>query len=160
MLEDKKVETDFNELENRVYKLLEDKKIMVLATSYKDKVTARSMSCIVYNKRIYFQTDCNFEKFHQIKHNNNVALCADNIQITGKAYIKSNTMSEECKFFADKYSVIHSGSFKAYSHKKETIVIEVIPQNVTLWEYDNGQPYREFLDLVSRKSSKEIYSID
>lgn len=44
---------DYNELENRVYKLLEEKKIMVLATSYKDKVTARSMSCIMHDKKIY-----------------------------------------------------------------------------------------------------------
>lgn len=153
------MEIEYNELENKVYKLLEQKKIMVLATSYKDKVTARSMNCIIHDKKIYFQTDYELEKFEQIKNNNNVALCADNIRITGKAVIKSNPMNEECKFFADKYSIVHNGSFKAYSHKKETIVVEVIIEKVTLWEYDNGQPYREFLDLKNKKASKEIYDI-
>lgn len=48
---------------------------------------------------------------------------------------------------------------KAYSGKKETVVIEVVLEKVTLWQYDNGQPYREFLDFESKRASKEIYEI-
>jgi len=47
----------------------------ILATSYLDKVTARSISIIAIGTKILFQTDSRMEKCQQIEKNNNVAIC-------------------------------------------------------------------------------------
>lgn len=52
---------------------------MTLATSMDNRVTARTMSFVVENERLYFQTDTSFTKFHQIKSNPLVAVCWNNI---------------------------------------------------------------------------------
>ena len=56
---------------------------MVLATALAEKVTARMMSVVVLEEKLYFQTDITFRKYQQIRSNPHVALCADNIQIEG-----------------------------------------------------------------------------
>jgi uncharacterized pyridoxamine 5'-phosphate oxidase family protein len=64
----------FTQKLNELFSKLGNHSIMCLATSFNDKVTARSMSIIIYNNKFYFQTDTNFQKFEQIKNNHNVAL--------------------------------------------------------------------------------------
>lgn len=73
----------------------------VLATSYENKVTARNMSYVIINKKIYFQTDKTFLKHYQMVKNPNVALCVDNIQIEGVAKIKHHPFEDENKMFID-----------------------------------------------------------
>lgn len=68
---------------NQVYDQIGDHAKMVLATSCNDKVSARKMSFIIENGLFYFQTDHTFRKYQDIKENNQVALCLDNIQIEG-----------------------------------------------------------------------------
>lgn len=75
------MEINFDLLEKDIFGFLDDGKIMVLATSCHDLVTARNMSCIIIKNKIYFQTDKTFLKYKQIIENPNVALCVDNIQI-------------------------------------------------------------------------------
>lgn len=75
--------------------LLRSKKAAVLATSSSDRMTARSVSYIVLNSKIYFQTDKTFLKYKQIIKNPNAALCIDSVQIEGSAKIKEHPFDEE-----------------------------------------------------------------
>ena len=68
---------------NQIYKQIGDHAKIVLATSHQNIVSARKMSFIINDGHFYFQTDCTFRKYHDIKENNYVALCLDNIQIEG-----------------------------------------------------------------------------
>jgi general stress protein 26 len=148
-------EINYDLLENEFFEQLKKKQVMVLATSYENKVTARNMSCILINKKIYFQTNTSMTKFIQIFNNPNVALCVDNIQIEGVASIKNHPLAE--KEFIDIYKEIHTGSYEAYSHMEGAVVIEVEPVYVTIWKYENGEPLRDFLDLRNKKATREIY---
>jgi uncharacterized pyridoxamine 5'-phosphate oxidase family protein len=130
---------------------------MVLATSYQDKVTARSMSCIIINRKIYCQTDKTFLKHNQMVKNPNVALCLDNIQIEGVAKIKQHPFAEENKGFIDIFKEKYKGSYENYSHMNNEVVVEIDPTFITLWTYENTQSFRDFLDIKQNKAYREIY---
>lgn len=151
------MDINFNLLEKDIFRLLGDKKIMVLATSYKDKVTARNMSCIIINKKIYFQTDKTFLKCYQMSKNHNVALCVDNIQIEGIAKVMQHPFAEENKKFIDIFKEKYKGSYESYSHMNNEVVVEIEPTYITLWKYENAQPFRDILDIKKNKAYREIY---
>lgn len=153
------MDIDFHILENEIFGILGKKKIMVLATSYGESVTARNMSCIILGKKIYFQTDSAFQKIKQITGNPNVALCVDNIQIEGIAKIRKHPFDEENKEFISVFKEAYIGSYECYSHMKNEVVIEIEPTFITLWKYEGSQPYRDFLDIKGNKAYRAIYEI-
>lgn len=74
----KKEFIDYYKLEKEVFENLDSNTHIVLATSLNDEPTARTVSHIVLDNKIYFQTDINFDKCIQIEGNSNVALCLNN----------------------------------------------------------------------------------
>ncbi|WIF95468.1 pyridoxamine 5'-phosphate oxidase family protein [Caminicella sporogenes] len=150
-------EIKFDELKIEFEKLIKIKKYMVLATSKDNRVTARSVSCIVINSKIYFQTDKTFLKYKQIKSNPNVALCIDNFQVEGYAKIKGHPFEIENKNFIEVFKKVHNGSFNTYSHMENEVVIEVEPKFVTAWKYENGKAFKEILDFKNRKAYRKYY---
>ncbi len=152
------MEIKYDLMEKEIFNLLGDKKIMVLATSSNQRVTARNMSCIVMNKKIYFQTDKTFLKYQQIIQNPNIALCIENIQIEGVANIKKHPFDEENKEFKTNFEKHFKSSYNTYSRMKNEIVIEVQPVFITLWKYVKEQPSRNFLDIKNKKAYRESYN--
>lgn len=151
------MELNFRAFKREVFELLGDKKTMVLATSFNNRITARNMSCVIINQKIYFQTDKTFLKYEQILNNPNVALCADNIQIEGIAKIGKHPSDEENKEFVKVFEKNYKGSYDNYSYISNEVVIEVEPTFITFWKYENGQPFRDFLDTSKKKAYREIY---
>lgn len=151
---------DFNLLENEIFSTLGNKKIMVLATSFDGSVTARNMSCIIIGKRIYFQTDTKLQKIKQIIGNPNVALCVDNIQIEGVARIGSHPFDDENCDFASAFRDAYKGSYESYSHMKNEVVVAVEPTLITLWKYEDAQPYRDFLNYKNNRAYREVYETE
>ncbi len=149
---------NYNELENEILELLTKSHTMVLATCLNNKVSARNMSCIVVDKKIYFQTDKNFLKFKQIDSNVNVALCIDNIQIEGVAKIKGHPFDEQNIKFREVYQKIHHNSYNNYSSLDSEVVIEVTMQLITLWKYIDGKPLRDILDVDKKVATREFYN--
>jgi general stress protein 26 len=149
---------NYDILEEQFFKQLSNNKVIVLATCIENKVTARNMSCVMYNHKIYFQTDKLFLKTKQILENKCVALCVDNIQIEGDAKIIGHP--DEEPEFSELYKRYFRTSYDTYSHLKNQIVIEVEPTFITLWKYADGhKPYRDFLDRTLHKAYREMYEI-
>ena len=147
---------DFNIELEKVYKKIGKSKFAVLATSAQNKPTARTMSIVFFDNKIYFQTSNEYLKYKQITENNNVALCIGNMQIEGNANIKGKTI-EQNKFI-EIYKKSHNSSYKKYSKLDESIVIEVEPKKITLWEYDiiKGKPFRLFLEMDTKNVFKKM----
>ena len=122
------MEVDFDSIQEEILNLLGENKIMVLATSCENRVTARNMSCVIIDKKIYFQRDKTFLKYQQILKNSNVALCVDNIQIEGTAKIKKHPFDEENKDFIGLFKKNYKGSFDNYSHMDNEVVVEIEPK--------------------------------
>lgn len=144
---------------NELFCKLGNHSIMCLATSLDNKVTARSMSIIIYDNKFYFQTDTNFQKAEQIKNNNNVALCCNNIQIEGVCKVLGHPLLGINSFFSDLYKKYYEGSFSKYSSLKDEILFEVMPSKISVWDYDDGKPYQEFFNFQDNTYQKVYYAI-
>ena len=90
-------QVNFENEKGKVYKKIGKSKFAVLATSSQNKPTARTMSIVFFDNKIYCQTSNEYVKYKQICENKNVALCIENIQIEGIANIKGKTI-EQSKF--------------------------------------------------------------
>ncbi len=150
-------ELSYNDLENEIYNIIGEKAFLVLSTSYKDRVTSRTMSFILIDKKFYFQTDNSFLKFEQIKNNPNVSLCMDNIQIEGVAKILGHPFQEKNKEFLKHYKNSFLSSFNNYSSLDREVVISIDPIFITLWKYEENKPLRDFLDVKNKNAYREYY---
>lgn len=142
-----------------VFQELERLDSMVLATCSDNRVTARTVSIVVLEDTICFQTDSTFLKYNQICENPNVALCMNHIQIEGVAQNLGHPFDPENAAFMAKFKQRHAESVEQYSDLKTEIVIQVKPTFITVWKYREGQPLREFLDLESHIATREWYDI-
>ncbi len=131
---------------DKVFKQLGTSGIIVLATSAQDIPTVRSMSYVVVEGRIYFQTESEMEKAVQMKQNPKVALCQSNIAIKGIAKCRGRILSEENASIMELYKQKHRGSYDAYSHMEKGELYEVTPTFITVWTYIEDEPYRKYID--------------
>ena len=148
---------DYNKLEKETFDNLDKKKHIVLATCLNDEPTARTVSYIILDNKIYFQTDIKFDKCMQIEENNNVALCLDNYQIEGTAKILEHPLNEKNERFLNKFKQVHENSFKEYSTLEDEVVIEINPIFIKIWKYIDNRPYIEYLNIIDKVATRELY---
>ena len=148
---------DYNKLEKETFDNLDKKKHIVLATCLNDEPTARTVSYIILDNKIYFQTDIKFDKCMQIEENNNVALCLDNYQIEGTAKILEHPLNEKNERFLNKFKQVHENSFKEYSTLEDEVVIEINPIFIKIWKYIDNKPYIEYLNIIDKVATRESY---
>ena len=148
---------DYNELKKETFEILEKNKHIVLATCLNDEPTARTVSHIILDNKIYFQTDIKFDKCMQIEENNNVALCLDNYQIEGTAKILEHPLNEKNERFLNKFKQVHENSFKEYSTLEDEVVIEINPIFIKIWKYIDNKPYIEYLNIIDKVAIRESY---
>ena len=148
---------DYIKLEKETFDYLDKKKHIVLATCLNDEPTARTVSHIILDNKIYFQTDIKFDKCIQIEENNNVALCLENYQIEGTAKILEHPFNEKNKRFLNKFKQVHKNSFNEYSAIKDEVVIEINPIFIKIWKYIGNKPYIEYLNITDRVATREAY---
>lgn len=153
----KKEFIDYDKLEKETFAYLDKNKHIVLATCLKDEPTARTVSHIIIDNKIYFQTDINFDKCMQIEENKNVALCLDNYQIEGTAKILEHPFNEKNNKFLEKFKQVHKNSFNEYSALEDEVVIEINPVFIKIWKYINNKPYIEYLNITDRVAIRESY---
>jgi len=132
---------------------------MVLATCSKKQPTARMMSCIIMDQSFYVQTDKTFAKYAQILENPRAALCVNNIQIEGDCMLLGHPLAKENIAFAQLFQAHYPSSFVKYTHLENEVLIRITPRLVTLWCYDEGKPYRKFLDFVQHTATLARYDI-
>ena len=114
----------FEVLKKECFYILDNNKHIVLATSYNDLVTARTISYVMINEKLYFQTLKTYEKVYQITHNNKVALCIDNLQIEGLAKIVGHPFDNKNNLFLELYKEKHNSAYQKYSSLADEVVIE------------------------------------
>ena len=120
---------------------------MVLATALAEKVTARMMSVVVLEEKLYFQTDITFRKYQQIRSNPHVALCADNIQIEG--YCQEEGIPACHAAFSSAFQAHFPGSYQRYSALQHERVFSVTPTFIERWLYIDGKPHIETFAIES-----------
>ena len=149
---------DFSEEMAKLIKQIKGQKVMSLATCENNYPTVRSMSTIVFNGKIYFQTGTNFLKYKQIISNNNVALSFDNVQIEGIARVVGKPFDEKNIEIMEIFKKYQKFAYKNYSHLADEVLIEVTIKKAALWKYNiKIKPYRIFIE--ENNTYKEYISV-
>ena len=139
---------NFTEAKQYLFDKLAPSKIMALASSVRDHVMVRNVSCLIYNDAIYFKTDKNFRKTKQLYENPQVALCCGGIQVEGRAEILGLVIDEPDRQFEKLYQKYLWGSYNAYSHEQDEILVKVTPSFVEIWDTDKkNQAFQIFIDF-------------
>ncbi|MDR2833657.1 MAG: pyridoxamine 5'-phosphate oxidase family protein [Streptococcaceae bacterium] len=133
-------------------KKIVDQGDVTLATSFRDQVSARTVSVIEYDGKIAFQTDEHSRKFKKLTRNTNVAICAHDIQLEGIANVTGTPMGNET--FKDLYKKRHPERYKHYSEISSERVVEIEPKMLKLWCYENEKPHILFIDLENNIVNK------
>lgn len=145
----------FEEAYLKFWQELGKSRTMVLSTSFNNIVTSRTMSLIILDKRLYFQTDKTFRKYEQLKGNPNVALCVDNIQIEGQC--KEIGIPKDNLNFLNAYKESFASSFNRYSLLENERLFMVEPFLIERWVYISGVPYMEIFDVLNERHILKRY---
>lgn len=148
----------FEEAVRFMFTKLGNSKIMALASSSKDYVMVRNVSCVFYHDKIYFKTDKNFRKTKQLFENPQVAMCWNGVQVEGIARNLGLVIDEEGRIFETLYKKYLWGSYNAYSHVDTEILIEVSPKFVEIWDQDEKEhAFQTFIDFEKKKVEVQYY---
>ncbi|MBE6930179.1 MAG: pyridoxamine 5'-phosphate oxidase family protein [Ruminococcaceae bacterium] len=133
-------------------------KIMALASSVKDHVMVRNVSCLFYDGKIWFKTDKNFRKTQQLYENPRVALCWNGVQVEGLARNTGLVVDEPGRRFEKLYREHLWGSYNKYSHEDTEILIEVTPTFVEVWDTsEDNYAYQIFIDFETKSVEVKEY---
>ena len=143
---------DFEKARDEKIKFLADHRLMVLATSYNNRVTARTVSYASDVLDIYFMSWEHHTKCVQIKENPLIASCIDNVQIEGKARILGNPMDKKNEAYANIYRTKLPDVFKNFAYQPGMVMVKVTPTFMVTWVKENNLRYLEHLNLVSKVS--------
>ena len=138
---------DYCEKYKEFAETLENNKSIVLATSHRDKVMARTVYYALHDSSLYFLTSSAYAKYKQIARNQNVALCLNNIQIEGVAHIKGHPSAYENKAVLE-HLIKRCPENNRYVKRKNTVLVEVKIGNITMWNNND----REYINPAQKSA--------
>lgn len=153
-------ELDFEEKKKELIRFLESKEneIMVLATSYKERVLARNVLVVSKGLDLYFFTWKHSRKCMQIEKNPKVALCKDRVQIEGVAEILGNLLDESIKKYTDIMRDKSPEAIKSWERRPGMVIVRVRPTLVVTGGSVDEHVYVDFLDLNSQRAYSERWA--
>jgi uncharacterized pyridoxamine 5'-phosphate oxidase family protein len=138
---------------NKIFQEIGENQFMAFATCSKNFPTVRTMSVVIIDNKIYFQTGNDSVKYKQFTENKNVALCYNNIQMEGVANNIGKPVEHES--IMEKYKKYYESSYEKYSKLDKEILVEVKIKNIIKWEYINGEPYRLIINIEKENVYRE-----
>jgi len=160
-IENNKKEINFEKTKEKFINFLEanDNAIMVLATSFKNRVIARNVLIANNGLDIYFFTWGHSRKCKQIKNNPKVALCKDKVQIEGTAKILGDLFSQKNKKYTDIIRNKFPEAIKRWEQKPGMVLVRIKPNFICV----NGTAidddfYLDYLDIENKKAYREKWA--
>jgi general stress protein 26 len=160
-IENNKKEINFEKIKEKFINFLEskDNAIMVLATSFKNRVIARNVLIANDGLDIYFFTWGYSRKCIQIKANPKVALCKDKVQIEGTAEILGDLFSQKNKKYTDIIRNKFPESIKRWEKKPGMVIVRIKPNFICVDGNILGDDvYLEYLDLENKRAYREKWA--
>lgn len=151
-------ELNFEQAVELMFSKLGTWKIMALASSVRDHVMVRNVSCLFYDGKIWFKTDKNFRKTQQLYENPRVALCWNGVQVEGIARNTGLVVDEPGRRFEALYKEHLWGSYNRYSHEDTEILIEVTPTFVEVWDTtEDNYAFQIFINFDNKSVEVKAY---
>ena len=142
---------DFENFEKKIIGLLNEQRHIVVATSAKDRVTARTVSFANDGLNIYFISWDHNLKIHQLQENDHIALCLNNIQIEGKAKLVERPIEDKNKklekIFRRKFS---ENYIKTFFNLPELITVEIEPTRIVCFENIHNRFFLQHMNFEKR----------
>lgn len=145
---------DFYKRFSSVWKQLGESSLFVLATVNGTVPSARMMSGIICSEQIYFQSDSLMDKASEIRQNNAVAVCIEDIQIKGVCSECGHPLAKGNEWFAKTFRETYPKAFKKYTHIESEMLYKISPKIIKIWSEIEGIPCIEKLDV-----EKHMYDI-
>ncbi len=149
-----KTHLKFEEAKGEKIRFLEQNQNMVLATSVNNRVTARTVSYASEGLTVIFFTFSTLKKLAQIKANQKVALCIDNVSIEGTAKIVGSPLKEKNQRLVEIYKKKLPGTFERWFARipKSLVFVTVKPTLMVSWVTRGNESLLEYLDLKGKKA--------
>ena len=143
----------FDKVKQEKIKFLAQNKYIVLATSLENRVTARTVRYVSEGLNIIIFTLAHSKKVVQIKANQKVALCLNNVSIEGTAELIGRRKKE-----GKRLEGIIKKQFPGYLEwwlnrcPELAIFVKVVPNRIVSWIASDEKPLVEYLDLQKKKA--------
>lgn len=138
----------------RLWSMLGFSSVMALATCAENRVTARAMSVVVMDEKLFCQTNEQYLKCRQIQLNPNVCLCVSHFSIEGTC--RNIGKPAENAAFMEKMKTCFPDAVARWSLLPAECVLEITPRLVSSWIYEDNRPYMERWDFTTGSYSKEL----
>ncbi len=142
---------NYGAIVGEIVEILNGNKDIVLATSFNDRVTARTVSFTNNDLIIYFMSWVHNKKIEQIKKNPKVALCLRNLQIEGEAQILGFSYEEKNKnnleIFKKKFSEFWINTFSAI---REMVTVKIVPNAIVKFENINKRFQLQVINVKNK----------
>lgn len=146
------LELDFEEVREQKIRFLDSHHVIVLATSYDNRVTARTVTYATKGLEIYFMSWDHHKKIIQIRGNPKVALCRDNMSVEGVAKILGSPLEEKNKECAEIFREKYPRDFEGYAHITGMVIVKVEPTLIVSWVRRDDRFFLEYLDLKNKSA--------
>ena len=130
-------------------------KDIVLSTCKDNIVTSRTVSFINHEFMFYILTSINSNKCKQINENENISLCAGDLQMEGKAKIIGHPMAESNLALSDMYKEKHAEYYNRFARYKFATYIKIKCTYIKQWRTLSGKDYFYSLDLIKEKAIRK-----
>jgi general stress protein 26 len=163
------VELSFEGLKKEIMEKMDKKRVMTLATSYDDYVTARDVRFTSKGLTLFFFTDDRSLKYKQIKANPIVAINSGTLRIEGISTPRSSPREIGNKDFMDTFKEKQPNSYESFNKAgffdhPNTILVSVKPKKCILYRETANQDGHEIsLDIINidkKKASRIILTKD
>lgn len=148
----------FEELKARNVKLLNNNKLIYLATACNGRAKSRIVDYYNDELMIGFITWQNTVKIKHIRNNPIVSLCIDRLHIEGKATLRGHPSLEENKTFMKYYKERHPIPYKNFIEMENTTLVLVEPIMSILMTYEDNFFYLDHLDLFQKSAFRKMLS--
>ena len=149
---------EYEELINKILRLLENTKYIILATANKKRIVSASKMCMVNDGlKIYVQTDITFEKIQNIKENENVAINIDAVYFKGIAKIIGHPSAN--RMFVEKMKEKHFETYENYTNLPNQVLIEIELTECRIWKFEVINGKREEIIKIINLSNKSINNV-
>jgi len=150
--EELKMELNFEKVREEKIRFLDSHHVIVLATSFDDRATARTVTYASKGLEVYFMSWGHHKKCVQIRGNPKVALCRDNLTMEGLGEILGNPLDEKNKEYAEIYRNKLPREFEGFARIPGMVLVKVTPTFMVSWVRIENRFFLEHLDLENKRA--------
>ena len=149
---------DFEKLKSKCVKILDENKYISVATAQDGRVRVRVVDYANVDLSIGFLTWVHSLKMEHIRHNPQIALCINNLQIEGRAVMTGHPGLESNRLFIERFQERNPNPYRNFIQRDDVTTIMVEPALMIVMTYADKHLYSDHLDLIQQTATRVVLS--